>query len=360
MTTISLLAQTGTSADQERRHLVEELESTETVQQLGVVSEKLREVSLDLLELLPLVAIALAVFAVFWVLGSLVVRVDFLFRWAKSRFTQDLAKQFTRAVFAIVGLLIGLELLNATALVSAALGAAGVAGIALGFAFKDLVENYIAGVLLSTRQPFAANDFIRVGTHEGKVVRLTSRATVLLTLDGNHLRLPNAMVFKSVIENFTRNPTRRFEVAVGVGVTEDLEEAEALGIRILTSMDAVLKEPPARCVIDALGDSNVQLRFYAWVDQRESDFLKTRSEALRLVKTAFDAAEIDMPEPIYRVVMSQAEPAVPPRSRLAAQEVADNPPLAGDTSVERHIDEQVATERANAEPDLLNPDAPLE
>lgn len=358
-----LLAQQAVESgeDREAGRIINELENTETVRQLGVVGEKLRDVSVDILEMLPLLAVAIAVFVLFWLLGSLVGRASFLFGWAKNQFTRELLQQFTRVVVIIVGLLIGLELLNATALVTAALGAAGVAGIALGFAFKDLVENYIAGILLSTRNPFSANDFIKIGEHSGKVVRLTSRATILLTLAGNHLRLPNALVFKSVIENYTRNPERRFEVAVGVGVNENLEDAEELGIRILSSMDAVLDEPPPRCIVDALGDSNVQLRFYGWVDQRNSDFIKAQSEAIRLVKTAFDSANIDMPEPIYRIITrSPEEPKTVSMAREKVATVISAPPLAKDTGVEHHIDDQVNAERASAEPDLLEPGAPME
>ena len=82
-------------------------------------------------------------------------------------------------------------------------------GLAVGFALRDLVENYIASLMLSLRQPFAPNDQVLIEGFEGRVVRLTSRATILMTLDGNHVRIPNAVVFKGTIVNLSHNPERR-------------------------------------------------------------------------------------------------------------------------------------------------------
>src|SRR3546814_10287465 len=87
----------------------------------------------------------------------------------------------------------------------------GVIGLVLGFAFKDIAENYIAGVLLSVRKPFSPGELIAIEDYQGKVVALTSRTTILMTLDGNQLQLPNALVFKSVLLNYSQNPRRRFD-----------------------------------------------------------------------------------------------------------------------------------------------------
>ena len=87
---------------------------------------------------------------------------------------------------------------------------------ALGFAFRDIAENYIAGVLLSLRRPFAPGEHVVIDNREGKVVALTSRATILMTLDGNELRLPNAMVFKAVVLNYSKNPQRRFDFTITI------------------------------------------------------------------------------------------------------------------------------------------------
>ena len=184
------------------------------------------------------------------------------------------------------------------------LGAAGILGLALGFALRDTVENYIASLLLSLRQPFGQDDLVLIEGWEGRVLRLTSRATVLMTLDGNHVRIPNAVVYKSVIVNYTRNPSRRFHFDVGVGTEQDLSAVQRLGAETLARMDGVLDDPPPVATVETLGDSSVVIRVAGWVDQRHADFLKVRSEAIRLVKQAFDRADVTMPEPIYNVRVS--------------------------------------------------------
>jgi len=326
----------------------------DAAERLEVVATKLSELIDRALELLPLLGAALVVVVLSWVAATLLTKSDVFFRWIDNRFVRDLVRQLFRVGVIAVGFLIALELLDATALVGATLGAAGVVGIAVGFAFKDLVENYIAGLLLSMRQPFSPNDHVTVDGHEGKVVRLTSRATVLLTLDGNHLRIPNAAVFKAVILNYSRNPLRRFDFKVGVGVEEDLVAAQDLGCSILCGMDAVLREPEPFALVTELGDSAVNLHFFGWVDQSKADFFKAKSAAIRLVKTAFDDAKIEMPEPIYRVITQAGVVSEPPKrtSEKAEREEREE----GDTSVDEHLDSQVDAERAAEGPDLLEED----
>lgn len=335
-----------------------ELESAleNTGERIDVVSGKLAEVGDRALELLPLLGVALAVVLLFGLIARLLTGGDWLFRWIRNRFVRDLTRHFTRIAILGAGVLVALELLDATALVGATLGAAGVIGIAVGFAFRDIIENYLAGLLLSMRRPFSPNDFISIDGEEGKVVRLTSRATVLLTLEGNHLRIPNAKVFKAVVLNYTRNPLRQFHFEIGVGVTQDLVEAQKLALDTLSGMDAVLDQPPPFALILQLGDSNVPIRFHAWVDQTKTDFFKAQSEAIRLVKTAFDEAQVEMPEPIYRVYMQQSV-------QSPSQETVRSEPSArraGDTAADKRMDIQVEEERAAEGPDLLDEGVPQE
>ena len=161
----------------------------------------------------PLLLVAIGIVLVsLWLGGFLSRHMRLVTRFSHSNpYMDGLLRNIVKFLVGLAGVLAALDLLGATSLVGAVLGSAGVVGLVLGFAFKDIAENYVAGILLSLRQPFSPGDSVRVDTHEGKVVALTSRVTVLMTVDGNHLQLPNALVFKSVLLNYSRNPKRRFE-----------------------------------------------------------------------------------------------------------------------------------------------------
>jgi small-conductance mechanosensitive channel len=265
-----------------------------------------------------------------------------------------LVRRVIQFVIALLGLVVTFDLLGVTSLVGALLGTAGVAGLAVGFAFQDIIENYLAGVLLSLRQPFRVNDVVSIADQEGRVVRLTAREVVLLTFDGNHVRLPNATVFKSVILNYTLNAERLFFFDVGVSSEEDLTEVQQVGVDTLDAMKGVLAEPPPFARVKELGDSTVTVRLHGWVDQEAADFHKVQSEAIRLVKQAFEEAEIEMPEPTYRLQLYQAGDAAPhapkgPNSPVSEQ--ADRIDVTPDERLERKVEEEL---RRSDEPNLLS------
>ncbi len=309
---------------------------------------------------LPLLLVAAAAVALFWALGWLLTRVIRLFgRLAPNAFIETLLEQIVRIAFVVIGLVVAMNLLGATALLASILGAAGLLGLAIGFAVRDTIENYIASILLSLRQPFAPGDFVSIEGNEGHVVRLNSRATMLMTLDGNEVRIPNATVYKTIIINYTRMPERRFEFEVGIGAENDLACALALALRTMRGVDGVLSDPKPEVIVASLGEYAVILTVFGWMDQNRSNFLKVKSEAIRNVKEAFDGDGISMPEPIrnYRELkapepesdMDEAEE--PSRADLAA---------VSDTSADPVMERKVSEVRNSGDPDLLATDAPRE
>ncbi len=261
---------------------------------------------------LPLIAAALGVWFLIAAAGYVIAGLGALWhRIAPNSFLAELIASAIRFVFFIGGLVVALDMIGATALLGAVLGGAGVIGIALGFAMRDTIENYVASLMLSLRQPFRANDWVQIDTYEGRVIRLTSRATVLMTLDGNHLRIPNGQVFRAVILNFTRNPQRRFQFDLGVDADDDARAARQLGRDTLAALDFVLDDPPPEARIIEVGDSNVVIRFLGWVDQRETDWWKGQSQAIPAVKRALEEAGFGLPEPIYRLRFDPRSATVP-------------------------------------------------
>lgn len=322
----------------------------------------------NLLAYLPLLAVAAAIV----VTATLLVLWIGHWQWPFNKmsgngFLQNLFRQLTQLFVTGLAILLSLDILDATALVGAVLGTAGVVGLAIGFAFRDVVENYLAGVLLSLRRPFSPNDHISVDGHEGKIIRLTSRATILLTFDGNHVRIPNATVFKSSMTNYSRNPMRRFDFVIGVGTDQDLQSACALGIEALGAMKGVLDDPGPSVRMEPPGDSNIGLHFYAWVDQSKHSLGKVKSEAIRLVMYALGDAAIDMPEPIQRIRVEQLEglastPTQPKKAAMSATPAASRDALPEqDTSARDDIDAQLQEEqRAASDEDLLDTTTPEE
>jgi len=337
-------------------------EETDVSARVRPATRKFQDMGAAALQMLPVALVALLVIVIFWMLGQWAgSRSGWLRRIGLSELASNLGKRIVRLVITGLGVLIALEILDATALVGAILGVAGVAGIAVGFAFRNIVENYLAGVLLSARNPFDVGDIIEVGAFTGTVVRLTSRDTVLMTRDGNHLRIPNSLIITSAMTNFTRNPLRRLEFNVGVSVDLDLQQARSLGIDTLRAMPGILADPGPQVLVAELGDSTVQLRFLAWINQHDSDFLKARSEAIRQIKAAYDKAGIEMPEPIYRIHLrdSNTQPAstetsaVPDAPASASAHVA-SPTNADDVAADDTIDRQIAQElRFSDEENLL-------
>ena len=353
---------------------------TQVDKALSPVVLKIRDYWSNVIAFLPLAVVALVVIAAFWSLAWLLGKWQAPYRrFNVNPLLRSFLRQALRAAIVSVGLLLALDILGATPFVTAILGTAGVAGLAIGFAFKDIIENYLAGIIMSLRQPFRRSDFVKVGDQEGKVIRLTARELVLMTFDGNHVIIPNATVFTSELCNYTRNPRRRFDFVVGVDVEEDLTVVQNLGLETLEDLNGVLREPAPFAAIDALGDFNVLVHFYGWVDQRSADFLKVRSQAIRLVKEAFDRAGVLMPEPITNVrlkqvsadtpLVSASDDARPEPSRESDTRVSSDIKAEArgvDVSVDTSIDEQIESDEAvSKETNLLNeqassPATPLE
>ena len=310
------------------------------------------------LQKLPVIAVALAVLFAFWLLSHVVTRWDWPYRrLGLNRLFQNLIRQFLRKGIVLLGVLLALDILDLTALVGAVLGTVGVLGLAIGFAFKDIIENYLAGLLLSIRRPFDLNDQVRIDAHEGRVLRLTSSELIMMTLDGNHVRIPNATVFKSFVYNYSTNPRRRFDFGVGVGVDMDLVDVQQVGCGALRRVEGVMAEPAPFMIVEELGDYNVLVRFFGWVDQRQADFAKVRGAAIRRVKLSLDDADLDMPEPVQTIRLQQigthpteADKASARLAESAREQEAKIVDVSPDTQLDGQIREDLSTAD---EPNLL-------
>ena len=339
-------------------------ENTDVGDRLDPVLDRTRARIDGAVAVLPLLAIALvaglAVAALGWLLAGWT---GLWRRLAPNAFIAEIYATVLRVAFLLLGIVVALDILGAIAVLGTFLGAAGIVGLAIGFAVRDTVENFIASVMLSLRQPFRPGDFVEIEGDRGTVIRLTSRSTILLDMDGNHLRLPNATVFKARILNFTRNDQRRFGFVLGIDPIVDAAEARRIGIETLRGLDFTLDDPPPHAWIKDAGDWTIDMEYYAWLRQSESDFFVARSEAIRMVMAALTEAGIGLPEPTYRVNMvggpagGGAEGASEGGSGDAVTQPAAQVRAPEDVAPDRSVAEMARAER-RAEADLLSESGP--
>jgi small-conductance mechanosensitive channel len=329
------------------------VETTDVVKRLNPAVARFQARLAQLVALAPLLAVALLAFVAIAFLGVLLARLQRPWnRMAPNAFIADIYRQIVRLTFGVGALVVALDILGATALLGTILGAAGIVGLAIGFAVRDTVENFIASIMLSIRQPFAPNDAVEINGDEGKVIRLTSRATILLSFDGNHIRIPNATVFKARIVNYTRNAERRFVFDVGVAPDCDLDRARDLAESVVGALPFVLGNPAPAAWIETVGDSTVTLRVTGWIDQTTTGLALARSEAIRMILARLAGAGIAMPEPTMRIInVDTGAPDQPPAPAVRAIDVSE----LADThaSAEQALDEIVNAERAELRADDL-------
>lgn len=281
-------------------------------------------------------------------------------RIAPNLFIADIYRQVLRIAFGVVGIVVALDILGATALLGTILGAAGILGLAVGFAVKDTVENFISSIMLSIRQPFRPNDLIEINGDIGKVIRLTSRATILLSQDGNHIRIPNSTVFSSRIVNFSRNVERRFQFDLSIDPGCDPGAVRLLCQGTVQGLPFVLAEPSALAWIEAIDDAGIVIRSTGWINQNDTSYFLARGEAIRQTKAALQAAGISLPNKTYTLsVASGAAGLAAPRQHPAHVEEELPRPIEDVNATEtRELDQLIDAERNEpGNEDLLSPDS---
>jgi len=335
-------------------------ETTDLAKRLNPAFQRLEERLRQTVARLPLFGVALAAAWLIWFIGVRIARLRQPWdRIAPNAFIADIYRQLVVLAFALVGIVIALDILNATALLGTILGAAGIIGLALGFAVRDTVENFIASIMLSVRQPFQPNDTVEIEGDQGKVIRLTSRATILLSFDGNHIRIPNSIVFKSRIINFTRNAERRYQFDITISPLSDLASVRKLIEDTVTALPFTLDTPGTSVWIQDLTPSGVVFTVTGWIDQTTTSLLRARGETLRLVKQAIEEAGYVISDSTYNIQMIPfSEPpeqdqtiAQPPKIQVIGVDALDDEALEGLIAEERNDE---------TNPDLLRRDAPNE
>ena len=279
----------------------------------------------DFLNALPFLVLGLVVLALSVAVSWLAMRGmrRFLAKRVRSKLMRGVIAWTAAAFVLFAGLYIVLRVSGLTQLALTVVGGTGLVGLALGIAFRNITENFLASIFLSMQRPFETGDLIEVAGELGYVQQLNVRATILMTLEGNIVQVPNATMYKETLRNFTTSPNRREAFVVGVGYEDAIDRVQEIALAVLADHPAVLQEPEPLVLADNLGKATVDMKVYFWLNGNEHNALKVRSSVIRLVKRAFQKNGISMPDEAREVVFPQNVPVV-----LVERKKAVGPPTA--------------------------------
>ncbi len=179
----------------------------------------------------------------------------------------------------------------------------GISGVAIGFAFRDILQNFLAGILILLTEPFRIGDQIVVSGYEGTVEEIQTRATNIRTYDGRRVVIPNSNLFtQSVIVN-TAFEKRRLEYDIGIGYSDEINRAQDIIRSALAHVHGVLRDPAPEALVVGLGDYTVNIRARWWINPpRRADVVASTDEALHAIKDALTAEGIDLPFPTRQIL----------------------------------------------------------
>ncbi|MEC9165448.1 MAG: mechanosensitive ion channel family protein [Pseudomonadota bacterium] len=247
---------------------------------------------------LPGLALGLVIMAAFILLAPHIAKVLVkpLTRTTTSPLLRSVIQRSVSLVLILLGIYLFLFLAGLTGFAIAVVSGTGVVGLILGFAFRDIAENFISSLLLTIQRPFRIGDIVQINDFTGIIQKVTARATTLVDFDGNHIQIPNATIYKGVIKNLTANPLMRGQFVIGVGYDADIQHAQQMAQEITSAQDNVLIDPEPQILIDELGPSTYNIKVYFWVDVEKTSVLKMASVLMRKITQAFLEANISMPD----------------------------------------------------------------
>ena len=231
----------------------------------------------------------------------------------------EINRLLSRLVWVIVmaaGLFIALGVLQLDKTVTSLITGAGILTLIAGLAFQDLASNFIAGILLQLRHPFRTGELIKTNEYYGVVEHINLRATVIRTLTGQLVFIPNKDVFNKPLENYSAAGKRRVDLPVGISYGDDLERAGQIATAAVGQIPGRDEDQPVELFYEGFGDSSIDFVVRFWIPfRRETDYLLARSEAVKRIKRAFDEEGVTIPFPIRTLDFS------PVGGRLLSEEL---------------------------------------
>lgn len=252
---------------------------------------------------LPLIGVGVVVFFIFLFIAFLV-RKGIYITASKARFDVMIASLLSRIGYfmtVIFGLFVAAVVIFPGLSPGDLFAGLGIGSVALGFAFKDVLQNLFAGFLILLYRPFHIGDQIRVKDYEGTVEEINIRATRMKTYDGERVVIPNSDLYMNAVLVRTAFAHRRTKITIGIGYGEDVEKARRVMMNVLKSTEGVLDEPAPAVDVVELDDSAVNMRVLFWSKSVQTNVRQTSDRVVTGIKKALDAEGIEMPFP-HRVL----------------------------------------------------------
>jgi small conductance mechanosensitive channel len=251
-------------------------------------------------EMLTNIIVALLVIGLFWLVSRAACSASdrALRRLDTHQAARDLVSRIVRVAVLLIGVVVALGVMNLDKALASILAGAGIAGLALGFAFQELAGNLISGIGLAIHQkwPFKIGDIVETNDVFGVVEKIFLRTSIIRTLDGKTAIIPNKQIYQNKVINYTAAGSRRVEVECGVSYGDDLEKVERV---VRGALDGIQASRDVQVFFTGYGSSSINLVGRFWIDyQEQADFLEARSKAVVAIKQAFDASDIVIPFPI--------------------------------------------------------------
>ena len=254
---------------------------------------------------LPSIILAIIVFIVFFFLArgikKLIRRVTRHRRNARS--LGMVLGRLAQGTIILIGAFVAMTILIPSFKVSDLVNLLGISGVAVGFAFRDILQNFLAGILILLTEPFEINDQIVFKSFEGTVENIETRATTIRTYDGRRIVIPNAELFTNSVTVNTAFDKRRIEYDFGIGYGDDIDQAKQLILETIRETEGVLQDPAPDVLVMELADFTVNIRGRWWIQPpRRADTLDFRDKVLTAVKNKLTANGVDMPFPTQQIL----------------------------------------------------------
>lgn len=255
----------------------------------------------NFIEHLPYLVAGLAVILLAWLMANLLGVLVRKFTGHMRNSLSELFERLTHIGVWMLGLLLAAMVIFPGLTPAKALGGLGLASIAIGFAFKEIFENFFAGVLLLWKYPFEKGDFIECESILGKVENISVRMTTIRKTNGELVVIPNSFLFKNAVNVLTDQDLRRITIMTGVAYTEDADRAVTLIEAAVENCKTVDDREPVQVFLHGFGDSSIDIEVTWWTGPTPLDHRRSRGEVVGVVKRTLDDAGIEIPFP-YRTM----------------------------------------------------------